>query len=64
MLGIHLCSMVQRLIFDCPQKNKPAANPPADLMDALAPLASVYHIEIPQEEYDMIEQILNLVLNK
>ena len=33
-------------------------------MDALAPLASVYHIEIPQEEYDMIEQILNLVLNK
>ena len=64
MLGIHLCSMVERLIFDCPQKNKPAANPPADLMDALAPLASVYHIEIPQEEYDMIEQILNLVLNK
>lgn len=64
MLGIHLCSMVERLIFDCPQKNKPAANPPKDLMEALSPLASVYHIEIPQEEYDMIEQILNLVLNK
>lgn len=64
MLGIHLCSMVERLIFDCPQKNKPAAHPPQELMDALAPLASVYHIEIPQEEYDMIEQILNLVLNK
>lgn len=64
MLGIHLCSMVERLIFDCPQKNKPAQNPPADLLDALSPLASVYHIEIPQEEYDMIGQILNLVLDK
>lgn len=64
MLGIHLCSMVERLIFDCPQKNKPAQNPPKDLLDALAPLASVYHIEIPQEEYDMIGQILNLVLDK
>jgi transcriptional regulator with AAA-type ATPase domain/transcriptional regulatory protein LevR len=64
MLGIHLCSMVERLVFDCPQKNKPAPNPPADLLDAFGPLSSVYHIDIPQEEYDMIEQILNLVLDK
>jgi transcriptional regulator with AAA-type ATPase domain/transcriptional regulatory protein LevR len=64
MLGIHLCSMVERLIFDCPQKNKAASRPPADLQEALTPLASVYHIEVPQEEYNMIEQILNLVLDK
>ncbi len=64
MICIHICSMVERLIFDRPLKNKAAHNPPADLKKALAPLAAVYHIEIPQEEYDMIEQILNLVLNK
>ena len=64
MLGIHLCSMVERLMFDRAPENREAADAPTDLALALTPLTSTYHITVPEEEYDMIEQILRLVLDK
>ncbi|MEA4934889.1 MAG: PRD domain-containing protein, partial [Lawsonibacter sp.] len=62
MLTIHLAAMVERILFDTPQLPAPAVRAAADLTAALAPLASVYHIVVSDEEYDMIEQILSLAL--
>jgi transcriptional regulatory protein LevR len=64
MLAIHLASMVERILFDGTAPAVPAARSAEDLVRALTPLASVYRITISDEEYDMIEQILSLVLNK
>lgn len=65
MLCIHLCSMVERLIFEHGQTGGAPENVGhADLVEALAPLSSTYGITITREECDMIEQILDLVLDK
>ncbi len=63
MLMIHLCSMVERLLFDNKENNS-ATNASKDLMEAIEPLASTYSITVPDEEYEMIEKILELVLDK
>lgn len=63
MLFIHLCSMVERLIFES-RCDTPAQHAAEDMQKAMEPLESVFHIVIPDEEYDMLEQIMSLVLNK
>jgi len=62
MLFIHICSMVERLIIE--KNGTPPKKAAPDLIEAFKPLSAAYNIIIPDEEYDMIEQILELVLNK
>jgi transcriptional regulator with AAA-type ATPase domain/transcriptional regulatory protein LevR len=63
MLIIHMCSMVERLLFEN-RDSRPAVSGPRDLAEAMEPLSSAYCITIPDEEYEMIERILELVLDK
>lgn len=63
MLTSHLASMVERLMFDATVM-QPSQGTHPDLEKALEPVAAAYHIQIPDEEYEMLEQILSLVLNK
>ena len=65
MLCIHLCALVERILFEGLPEEQPGVQAPAkDLTAALEPLCSAYHIRIPASEYEMIEQILAVVLNK
>jgi transcriptional regulator with AAA-type ATPase domain/transcriptional regulatory protein LevR len=63
MLCIHICAMVEKLLFEpvAEDKNK-HAKVAQDIVAALEPLSSAYHIKIPPEEYEMVEQILALAL--
>jgi len=63
MLFIHLCSMVERLIFEN-RGGTPARRAAADMVRAMEPLEAVFRIVVPDEEYDMLEQIMELTLNK
>ncbi len=63
MLFIHICSMVERLLFESGE-SAPAQHAAFDLRTALKPIETTYRITVPEEEYDMIEQILELVLNQ
>lgn len=56
MLLIHLCSMLERLIFEERNEGK-AQRAAADLQEACAPLESQYNVVIGDGEYDMLEQI-------
>lgn len=63
MLCIHICAMVEKLLFEPVTQNKNIQIEAAqDIVDALEPLASAYHIKILPEEYEMIEQILSLAI--
>ena len=63
MLMIHICSMVERLMFEKGRENRPV-KASAQLIEAFQPLEAAYCITIPDEEYEMIEKILELVLDK
>lgn len=63
MLCIHLCAMVEKLLFESVKEDNNELNKASrDIVDALEPMASAYHINIPAEEYEMIEQILSLTI--
>ncbi|MEA5010130.1 MAG: sigma 54-interacting transcriptional regulator [Angelakisella sp.] len=63
MLFIHISSMVERLLFES-GNCAPAQHAAADLTAAFENIENTYHITIPDEEYEMVEQIMELVLNK
>jgi len=65
MLCIHICAMVEKLLFESGNGNKNKnrhIKTPQDIVNALEPLATAYHINIPPEEIEMIEQILSLAI--
>ncbi|WRS27396.1 sigma 54-interacting transcriptional regulator [Oscillospiraceae bacterium MB08-C2-2] len=63
MLFIHICSMIERLLFE-KEEQLPAQHAAEDLIAAFEAIEQTYHITIPDEEFEMVEQIFALVLNK
>ncbi|MEY8339263.1 sigma 54-interacting transcriptional regulator [Lachnospiraceae bacterium 62-35] len=68
VLLVHICCMVERLMFGEPGEDqesseRPKAEQKNVLEAALSKLSEVYRLNIPDYEYQMIEQIINIDFN-